>query len=344
MGRSRRTGAAAVVEKRRTERAVESLRAEGVYDSTRGIESVDGERVAIPVVEPPTETAIESIRSVELPVRERGLGDVLEARGASEAVIEAAPSSWAVIGSVVLVDFGDVSAASTLDRDDRATVGRALLELHGNAETVLARKGISGTRRDPSVEVVAGVDDTETVHTEHGTKYAVDLAETMFSPGNKAERARMGEIVTPDERVFDMFAGIGYFALPMARAGASVTAAEIDPDAYRLLVENVRLNGVSGNVRPVLGDCRTVETTADRVVMGYYDAHEFLESALAALAPGGVVHLHEATPAALFPDRPIDRLRSVAETESRTPEILDVRRVKSHSAGVVHGVVDARLA
>ena len=338
-----RPGKAAIVGKPRTERVAEALEAEGVYDPGRRIEAYDADRVALPVTDPPTETDVEAVVDLDLPARERGLADVLRSRGVPERVVEAAPSSWAVIGDVVLVDFGDVSTASTLDRGARETVGEALLEVHGDADTVLARGGISGARRDPAGEVVAGSGDTETVHTEHGIEYALDLSKTMFSPGNKAERARMGEVVSAGERVFDMFAGIGYFSLPMARAGASVTATEIDPTSHDRLVGNARRNGVAARVDAVLGDCRSVETAADRVVMGYYDAHEYLDSALEAVVSGGVVHLHEATPDALFPDRPLGRLRNAAAAADRSVGVLGTRRVKSHSAGVVHGVVDARI-
>jgi tRNA wybutosine-synthesizing protein 2 len=334
---------AAVVEKARTEAIIEALRAEGAYDPTRSVEAHDDDRVAVPVVEPPVETEVEAVAAVDLPLRERGLEDLLAERGFSTAEIEAAPSSWAVIGSVVLADFGDVSADDSLPEERREAVGEALLELHGNADTVLARGGISGTRRDPATEVVAGTGETETVHVEHGTRYALDLSSVMFSPGNKAERARMGEVVEPGERVFDAFAGVGYFALPMARAGAEVTAAELDPEAYRLLVENARLNGVSDRLHPVLGDCRDVETTADRVVMGHYEAHEFLDAALDALVSGGTLHLHEATPESLFPERPVERLESAASEAGRTVDIDDARVVKDHSAGVVHGVIDAEV-
>jgi tRNA wybutosine-synthesizing protein 2 len=336
-------GLAAIVRKPRAEAAIESLRSEGVYDENRQVEAYDAGRVAIPVSDHPVSTSVSTVQETELPRRIRGLETLLRERGVDDRLVDAAPSSWAVIGSVVLVDFGDVSASDALEEADRAAVGEALLELHGNADTVLARGGIEGTRRDPTTAVVAGVGETETVHVEHGTKYAVDFTEVMFSPGNKAERARMGEIVTPDERVFDMFAGIGYFTLPIARAGATVTAAEIDPDAYRLLIENTRLNGVTDRVRAVLGDCRTVEATADRVVAGYYEAHEYLDSALDALVPGGVLHLHEATPETLFPERPIDRLTDAVGAADRTVDVLDTRTIKSHSAGVVHGVVDARI-
>jgi tRNA wybutosine-synthesizing protein 2 len=113
----------------------------------------------------------------------------------------------------VLADFDDVSADDMLPEERR----EALLELHG---------------------------EIEPVHVEHGTRYALDLSTVMFSPGNEAERARMGEIVESGERVFDAFAGVGYFALPMARAGAEVTAAELDPEAYRLLLLTSELSGI----------------------------------------------------------------------------------------------------
>lgn len=333
----------ALVKKPRTQTAIDSLRAEGVYDTTRSVVSHDDRYVAVPVAEAPSETTVDSVRELDLPKRSRGLESILSGRGVSEELIEAAPSSWATLGSVVLVDFGDVSAEGTVDAEGRETIGEALLELHGNADTVLARGGISGTQRDPSAAVVAGIGDTETIHVEHGTKYALDLSKAMFSPGNKAERARMGNVVDTGERVFDMFAGIGYFTLPMARAGATVTAAEIDPESYRLLVESARLNGVAENIRAVLGDCRTIETTADRIVMGYYEAHEYLDTALDSLEEGGTVHLHEATPEARFPERPVERLCAAAADTDRTVERLDSRIVKSHSEGVVHGVVDAEL-
>ncbi|PSP49322.1 class I SAM-dependent methyltransferase family protein [Halobacteriales archaeon QH_7_69_31] len=342
-GPDRNPELAAIVAKPRAEAAIEALRAEGVYDPTRSVDAHDADRVAVPIAAPPTETAVAAVEAVALPRRERGLEDLLAERGFTDREIDAAPSSWAVVGSVVLGDFGDVSGGDALPEARREAVGDALLELHATADTVLARGGVSGKRRQPDIEVVAGTGETETVHVEHGTRYALDLGTVMFSPGNKAERARMGEVVAADERVFDMFAGIGYFALPMARAGADVTAAEIEPAAYRYLVENTRLNDVTDRLRPVLGDCRDVETTADRVVMGYYEAHEYLDAALAALVSGGTLHLHEATPDQLFPDRPVDRLRAAAEATDRSVDLLDTRVVKDHSAGVVHGVVDARI-
>ena len=153
-----------------------------------------------------------------------------------------------------------------------------------------------------------------------------------------------------------------------ARAIGSVTAIERNPAAFRYLLENVRLNDVESAVHPYRADCRDVlraaatpprsdevdradparedgetDLMADRVVMGCYDAHEYLDSALGALVPGGVVHVHEATPEPLVFERPVERVRAAAAERDRTVEILDTRRVKTHSEGVVHVVVDARV-
>ncbi|WP_262178895.1 class I SAM-dependent methyltransferase [Haloarcula laminariae] len=332
---------AVVVAKPRAESVIDALEAEGVYDDNRSVESWDSDGVAVPVTAPPETVAVREVVQQVGEQRLRGLADHLRQRGWTEDELDAAPGSWAVVGSVVLVELGDAPRPGE--------VGEALLALHGEADTVVARNGISGAHREPDVTVIAGEGDTETVHTEHGTEYAVDLAEVMFSPGNKAERARMGEAVSDGERVLDMFAGIGYFTLPMARAGAEVTAVERNPTAFRYLVENAMRNGVDDLVHPYRADCREVVAAGidggpvDRVVMGYYEAWEYLDSALDALAPGGVLHMHEATPDNLVFERPVERLESAAADAGRSVEVLDTRRVKSHSEGVAHVVVDARV-
>ncbi|WP_266079054.1 class I SAM-dependent methyltransferase [Haladaptatus caseinilyticus] len=329
---------AVLAAKPRAETAIAELTAEGIYDDTRKVREHDRDTVELPVTKAPTETDVLDV--IEQVSPERRLPDLeshLRAQGWDDNELQAAPKSWAVIGSVVLVQFDDCPRQNE--------VGDALLSLHGEADTVLAREGISGEHREPEMTVVAGSGDTETIHTEHGTKYALDLREVMFAPGNQRERARMGTVVESDERVLDMFAGIGYFTLPMARAGAQVTAVERNPTSFQFLLENAVLNGVTDRIDAYRADCREIEIDepAERVVMGYYEAHEYLDGALAALEPGGIVHMHETTPENRLWERPVSRLRKAAESHGREVDVLETRRVKSHSEGVWHVVLDARV-
>lgn len=353
-----------LVDNQRAEAVIAAVRAEGVYDEHRDPESSAGDTVVVPVTEPPESVDYRRVvRQVAPRSSPTTLDDHLRERGWSDADLEHAPSSWAVIGTVVLVTLPE-------DCPDERDVGAALLDLHGQADTVLATEAIDGQTRQPERRVIAGVGDTETIHTEHGTRYAMDLSTVMFSPGNEGERARMGAAVADgrnrpaappagqppddpaesapdavDEHVFDMFAGIGYFTLPMARAGARVTATEINPDSFRYLVENARLNDVDDRIAPYRADCRDVApgVEADRVVMGHYDAHEYLDAAFSAVTVGGLLHYHEVTPDAELWDRPIDRLETAAEAAGVEIDIEGKRRVKWYSEGVAHVVVDARI-
>jgi len=111
-------------------------------------------------------------------------------------------------------------------------------------------EGIYGVMRTPSFRFIVGK-NAETVHVENDIKYKFDVSKIMFSSGNIDERIRMGKIVRKDEVAIDMFAGIGYFSIPMAVNGARVYAIELNPVAYEYLNENAKLNGVEDRIKPV---------------------------------------------------------------------------------------------
>ena len=327
---------AALVSPADVEEAIETFRRAGVYDDSRRVRATDDRTVAIPVRSPPPHGPYDALVVHQSPERRvSDLASRLRDRGFSSAEIERAPKAWGVVGDVILVDFPAACPR-------RADVADALLALHGNAHTVLARQDIHGPRREPSVTVVAGEGRTETVHHEHGIAYALDLATVMFSPGNQAERAHMGRVVAPGERVFDMFAGIGYFALPMAVGGARVTAAEINPAAFEFLLENRERNGVRDRISPYRADCRTVRVAADRVVLGHYDGPAFLGTALDALRPGGTLHCHAAVRLDRR-DEPRRRLERLLDQRDRTLISADIRTVKTTGARWEHVVLDARV-
>jgi len=147
--------------------------------------------------------------------------------------------------------------------------------------------------------------------------------------------------------VVDLFAGIGYFTVPIAaRSGASrIYACEKNPDSFAFLLENLRLNRVEEKVVPLSGDCRTSAPrgVADRVIMGYVGGTEkFLPTAIAALKPaGGTVHFHEAYPQETK-FRDARRALGRAACGEWKVRFLREREVKSFAPGIDHVVVDAQ--
>jgi len=173
----------------------------------------------------------------------------------------------------------------------------------------------------------------------------MDLAEMMFSPGNASERSEMAAQVEVGERVFDMFAGVGHFTLPLAQAEAEVLAAEVRPTPYRYLIENIVLNGVQEQVEAYRADGADVniKEPVDRVVMGHSEAHEWLDVAIAAIRSGGTLHLHAATSPEKLWDRSLSRIETAARRAGRSAELVDRRVMEGFGAGVEHVVIDATI-
>jgi len=216
------------------------------------------------------------------------------------------------------------------------------------AAAICARTGpVVGELRLPQVELIAGK-KTETTHTENGILYHLDVAKVMFSKGNASERGRLAAVVKKGETVVDMFAGIGYFSLPIAKTGnpRTVYAIELNPVAMEFLKQNIRLNNLVGKVTPILGDSRNVPmgSVADRVIMGYLpDTWRYLEAALSYLKPeGGTIHYHDVYPKESLWDEPVERLEKYAfKYGLKLQRASNKKVVKQYSPGKYHIVIDA---
>ncbi|HJK79222.1 MAG TPA: SAM-dependent methyltransferase [Methanocorpusculum sp.] len=149
-----------------------------------------------------------------------------------------------------------------------------------------------GVMRLPDVTVLFGTPHDVTFR-ETGITYTLNPAKVMFSQGNRLEKQRIRNLIRPGEQVADMFAGIGYFTLSAAVAGAVVHAMEINPDSCGYLRRNAEANGVADTVTIDCGDCRThLAGPYDRILMGHFDAPDFLSAALAHAKSGTVLHVH----------------------------------------------------
>jgi tRNA wybutosine-synthesizing protein 2 len=251
------------------------------------------------------------------------------------------PKKWELLGDVLLMKIPEELEAL------KGEIALAYAkELH--AKTVLSDLGIEGELREPNVEILYG-SETETIHKENGVKFKLDCAKLMFSSGNIDERIRMATIADKDEVVVDMFAGIGFFSVPMAVQSRprKIFALELNPVAFSYMQENIHLNHVEDIVTPVLGDNREFEKEgiADRIIMGYLEeTHLYLPKALEIIKKeGGVIHYHEKCPNELLDERPIQRVRGEVEKKGLSMELSRMYTVKSYAPGVSHVVLDVKV-
>jgi len=250
------------------------------------------------------------------------------------------PRKWEQLGHVLVLKIPKELEPR------KEEVARAYAKVLEADAVLMDTGGISGQFREPVMELLLG-ENTDTVHVENQVRFSLDAARLMFSSGNVDERIRMSKLPKPGEVVVDMFAGIGYFSVPMAvhSKPARIISHEINPLAFEYLKRNIALNNVRDRIKPVLGNCLDAEEgIADRVVMGYVGTtHEYLPKAMRILRGKGVIHYHETCPNRLLPNRPQERVMEAAGEAGRDAEILKMTRVKSYAPGVEHVVVDAQI-
>jgi tRNA (guanine37-N1)-methyltransferase len=225
----------------------------------------------------------------------KSLAQVLEDR-LPPHLLASLPRALDIVGDIAIIEI-----PAELKAHERL-IGEAILIVHKNVRTVLAKAGaVSGTYRLRGFEVVAGENKTATIHKEYGCKYHVDIAKAYFSPRLSQEHNRVASLVKKGGTVVDLFAGVGPFSVLIAKnnAEAEVYAVDMNPEAIKLLERNIRLNKVENRVIPIQGDAKqTVEERlmgiADRVIMNLPEkALEFVDTACKAIKPaGGTVHYY----------------------------------------------------
>lgn len=259
-----------------------------------------------------------------------------------EDKIELLPSNYQKIGDIVIINLKKELWKY------KKIIGNAVLKSIKNTKTVCVKTGpISGEYRKPTIEKIAG-DETITIHKENKCFYKIDVSLLMFSKGNVKERGRIAKIVKRGETIVDMFAGIGYFSIPIAKTEkpSIVYAIEMNPVAVKFLKENIKLNNVKGKIVVVFGDCRKVNigSIADRVIMGYLPrTYRYLPHAFKLLKPdGGIIHYHDVFLKNEIWERPINNLEVYAFKEGYIlKKIMYKGIVKGYAPNIYHIVIDA---
>lgn len=315
------------VERADGEQTRERLADAGLLDRSHEITTGEG-ALYIPVSDPATAREGYTVVTHDAPLRETQTtpGDLL-----------GFDPSYERIGDAVLVDEDDPERAREL--------ADALVASDIPAETVLNRASkVQGRERVREWDLLVG-SDTEVCHREYGCTFALDLAAVYFSPRLATERHRVTEQVTPGEHVFDMFAGVGPFAVPAAKQGGTVVATDINETAVEYLRENATRNGVADSVTAIHGDVTGVapgyEGWADRVVMNLpHSADGFLDTAVALAGERCLVHYYDMAPE---DDRfgPGERALRAAGAPDYDVTVRTRRTVRSYAPHEYNVVLDA---
>lgn len=231
-----------------------------------------------------------------------------------------------------------VGGIAILQEEDPAGAEKILASRPSLHTVVYAKGEVSGEYRTRDLVILAGIPTTRTQVTEHGFRFTVDLAGAYFSARLSTERQRILDQVQEGEVILDMFAGVGPFAITLAEKAALVIAADLNPLAVELMLENLVQNRVK-NVLPILADARHLSLVLpwkfDRIVMNLPLAGtDFLPDAFRLCRSGGAIHFYSLVSAKGEHNARIQELGGT---------VLAEKEVRSYSPGQWHAVYDIRV-
>src|ERR671927_1758265 len=203
-------------------------------------------------------------------------------------------SAFDIVGSIIILRIPD-----SLNSRKHIIADTVLMNIKSAKSIFAQTSAVQGDYRLRNLEYLAGVNCATTEHREHGCRFKVDVSKTYFSPRLSTERMRISKMITDNEIITNMFAGVGTYSILIAKNNKSCMVYSIDsnPVANQLALINAKLNKVEERVKPICGDAREVITkqlkgTSTRVLMPLPEkAKEFVDFAVMALKQnGGMVH------------------------------------------------------
>jgi len=259
------------------------------------------------------------------------------------------PKAFDIIGDLAILELAPETTAY------QSLIANALMTVHKNVKAVYSKAGpVSGEERVRPLKHLAGEARTSTIHKEFGCSFKVDIARAFYSPRLSSEHQRVTDLVQPGEHVIDMFAGVGPFPVLIAKRLSNVTidAIDINPEATRLLEENLQLNHVKGLVRVWNKDAREaiqeddLAGSATRIIMNHpSQARAFVDTAVQALRPmGGMLHYYTFAEGLEAEAYAVSELEDSLETvDWNIEETLYVHKVRGTSPMAWQIAVDARV-
>jgi tRNA (guanine37-N1)-methyltransferase len=210
----------------------------------------------------------------------------------SEEELKMLRRSFEIIGDIAIVGIPEELVSK------KEIIVQAILQRHRHLKTILRKVGeVNGIYRVARYEIVYG-EKTETIAREHGCRFLVDPTRVYYSSKLATERARIAGLVKEGERVLVMFAGVGPYAIVIAKLAkpSEVIGIELNSAAVEYFRKNVKLNKAE-NVRIYEGDVNEIvprlEGEFDRILMpAPYSAENFVHLLRGKVRKGGFVHYY----------------------------------------------------
>lgn len=170
------------------------------------------------------------------------------------------PSSYTTTGHIAHVNLKEEN------QPFKQLIAQVILDKNKKIKSVVNKtNNIDNTYRNFEMEILAGDDNMITELRENECRFKFDFSKVYWNSRLQAEHRRLVQLFKKGEYVCDVMAGVGPFSIPAAKKGALVYSNDLNPESYKWLCENVRLNKI---------------TNKDAIKMYNMDGRAFIKQAI----------------------------------------------------------------
>lgn len=150
---------------------------------------------------------------------------------------ELSVSSFSIIGHIAHLNLHE----ETLPY--KQVIGQVILDTCPAIKTVINKLDKIDTQyRFFEYEILAGEPQTIAKFSHMQCTFQLDFAKVYWNPRLNTEHMHIVSQLKACDLLFDVFAGVGPFAVPASRKGVDVYANDLNPESYRWLKENSEKN------------------------------------------------------------------------------------------------------
>ncbi len=338
------------VPKDKAQEIISNIKEKNNFNTNYRINRTDTE-VIIPINEITDNLKEFEVTELKNPIKQKELGlsfkDILKKQGLSDDSIENIPTSYDIVGDIVIINIINKDVLKKHSED----IGKALQKVHPHIKVVLNKaKKHHGEFRTQGLECIWGENRKETIITENGCRLKTNVEEVFYSTRLATERKRIAGLVKDGEVIGVFFAGVGPFAIEIAKLSnpKEIVAIELNPKGVEYLKENIKLNGMEGKIIPILGDVKDVSKKYcdffDRIPMPLPKSSEmFFDSAIYSCKDQGIIHTYNFVPKN-DPYSEIEKILKEKEKENNCKlEIIGKQVIRSFSPAITQIAMDIKV-
>ncbi|XP_050407196.1 tRNA (guanine(37)-N1)-methyltransferase [Patella vulgata] len=170
--------------------------------------------------------------------------------------IEDGVTGFSIVGHIAHLNLKDEVL------EYKHVIGEILLEKNPSIRTVVNKLNvIDNTFRNFQMELLAGEQDYITTARENGCAFEFDFSKVYWNSRLGSEHKRLVDMINKGDVLYDVFAGVGPFSILAAKKGIEIIANDLNPESFKSLVKNIKLNKISAEVKTFNMDGREFITT-----------------------------------------------------------------------------------